>query len=203
MEGVRDAVSLSLTAERWRWSSVPSRPRRLTATGQAIAAQLADRRFLARRSQRRDALVLAAELRQGARPQAHPQRTRRARRTRTRCWRSRCRGRRRPFLPAGDTLWAGLTYQLDDQGLDLSRSQFIELWVNDFNDTTTIRRSRGRSCAARTCGCTSTSGRVSEDQMRAPNRPPNGVLDSPRTAATRPPAHGDRAATTRTPATTA
>src|SRR5262249_31048400 len=34
----------------------------------------------------------------------------------------------------GDTLWAGLTYNLDAVGLDVSRSQFIELWVNDWND---------------------------------------------------------------------
>jgi len=33
-----------------------------------------------------------------------------------------------------DSLWAGLTYVLDPAGIDVTKSQFIELWVNDFND---------------------------------------------------------------------
>jgi hypothetical protein len=44
-------------------------------------------------------------------------------------------------------LWSGLTYSLDAVGLDLSRSQFIEVWVSDWNDhhdpTQRVPRVRG------------------------------------------------------------
>ncbi len=76
-----------------------------------------------------------------------------------------------------DSVWAGLTYQLDDRGIDVSRSQFIEIWVNDFNDRHDpgivdglVRRNHLRLHVD--------LGVVSEDQMRAPNRPPDGILQS-------------------------
>ena len=57
MEGVRDAVSLSMTPERWHWSSVP--PRDLV-DGASIDARIDASPTAA---QRRDALVLAAHRR--------------------------------------------------------------------------------------------------------------------------------------------
>ena len=45
----------------------------------------------------------------------------------------------------GDSLWVGLTYLLDGVGTDLARSQFIELWVNDFNNDTKIPPVPGQS----------------------------------------------------------
>ena len=76
-----------------------------------------------------------------------------------------------------DSVWAGLTYQIDDKGIDISRSQFIEIWVNDFNDRHDpgvvdglVRKNHLRMHLD--------LGVVSEDQMRAPNRPPDGVLNS-------------------------
>jgi hypothetical protein len=82
----------------------------------------------------------------------------------------------------GDTLWAGITYPLDQVGLDLSRSQFIELWVNDWNDhhdpAVRAPRVRGDGTAGSSLKLHIDIGRVSEDQMRAPNRPPNGRTDT-------------------------
>ena len=65
---------------------------------------------------------------------------------------------------------------LDQVGLDLSRSQFIELWVNDFRDQHAgdgMGRVRGRHVRLHV-----DLGTMSEDQMRAPDQPPNGLLDT-------------------------
>jgi Motility related/secretion protein len=76
-----------------------------------------------------------------------------------------------------DSLWAGLTYVLDPVGLDLSRAQFIEFQVNDFRDyypdSAGVGRIRGRHVKVHI-----DIGTVSEDQQRAPNIPPNGRLDT-------------------------
>ena len=82
----------------------------------------------------------------------------------------------------GDSLWAGLTYNLDDVGIDLSRSQFIELWVSDWNDhhdpNNPTPRIRGNGTPGSGAKLHIDLGVVSEDQMRAPNRPPNGRIDT-------------------------
>ncbi len=77
---------------------------------------------------------------------------------------------------SGDSLWAGLTYVLDPAGLDLSRSQFIELWVNDWRDrhdgVDEVPRVRDKHVKLHI-----DLGTVSEDQMMAPNKAPNHVFD--------------------------
>src|SRR5262245_41429648 len=86
-------------------------------------------------------------------------------------------------LQPGAKMWAGLTYNLDAVGLDLSRSQFIELWVSDWNDhhdqgAGRVPRVRGDGAFTPSVKLHIDLGTVSEDQMRAPNRPPNRALDT-------------------------
>ena len=78
---------------------------------------------------------------------------------------------RRPItaLPS-DTLWVSLTYLLDPVGLDFHRSGLIEFWVNDWRDQTLVR---GPGLKLHV-----DLGAVSEDQMRAPDQPPNSRLDT-------------------------
>lgn len=78
---------------------------------------------------------------------------------------------RRPLSAApSDSLWASLTYSLDLNGLDLSKSRFIEVWVNDWRDESRIRGLGARLHVD--------LGVVSEDQMRSPDQPPNQWLDT-------------------------
>src|SRR5262249_14166731 len=78
---------------------------------------------------------------------------------------------------AEEKLWTGLTYALDPVGLDLSRAQFIDVWVNDFNDwhsgLAKVDRVRGLNLKLHV-----DVGVVSENQIRAPGEPPNTSLDS-------------------------
>jgi hypothetical protein len=172
MEGVRDAVSLSMGPERWRWSSVPSRLENGLAKSVNSLAH-----------------VYNAEVHWYSPPNAVKEHD-------LKPTLSQAEGGenshqvlaisvpRRPLTAHNDfvggdydSLWAGVTYLLDPVGLDLSRSQFIELWVNDFNDMHAIHnpepRVRGRHLRLHI-----DVGRVSEDMQRAPDEPPNGVLDS-------------------------
>ena len=187
MEGVRDAVSLTLGAERWRWSSVPSIAdlvqNGVAATSHSILADSASTRNtevhwyvpvnstgksddaeLVREHDLRPALTDA----QGG--------------NNLRTVLAVSVPRVPKTFQSGNTMWAGLTYNLDAVGLDLSRSQFIELWVNDWNDhhegTPRVPRVRGDGSAVKSVKLHIDLGRVSEDQMRAPNRPPNGQLDT-------------------------
>jgi len=174
MEGVRDAVSLPMTPERWRWSSVPKRATSVV-NGQATFSQL----FTDLPNQ------YNAELHWYSPPNVVKERDLRPRL-------SDAQGAQNPrqvlalSVPrrpvtgnTSDTLWAGLTYPLDQVGIDLSRSQFIELWVNDFADhhdpgvVPPVNRIRGDNVKLHV-----DLGVVSEDMMRAPNRPPNGFLDT-------------------------
>lgn len=172
MEGVRDAVGLSLTPERWRLSSVPPVPT-LVQQGRAVISEpitsspgysKAELQWYVPLNvvKERD-LKPTLEDAQGAQNPRQVLAITVPRKPRTQ--------------PQTDTLWAGLTYPLDQVGLDLSRSQFIELWVNDMNDhhdpaapASRIRGDRVRLHVD--------LGEVSEDQMRAPNRPPNNRLDT-------------------------
>ena len=78
---------------------------------------------------------------------------------------------RRPVTATpGDTLWVSLTYPLDPVGLDFSGIEAIELWVNDWRDEARVRGPGLRLHVD--------LGRVSEDQMRAPDLPPNLLLDT-------------------------
>jgi hypothetical protein len=186
MEGVRDAVSLQLTPDRWRWSSVP---RRATAVvqGNAVATQS----FLTLPRQRNAEVHWYQPVSQGG--NLDNSELIHEKELRPKLPEAQGANNVRPTLgisvprtptgfTVGDSLWVGLQYSLDAVGLDLSRSQFIELWVNDWNDhhDPSVRESRvrGDGTPGSSVKLHIDLGRVSEDQMRAPNRPPNGRIDT-------------------------
>ena len=69
-----------------------------------------------------------------------------------------------------DTMWVGLTQALDPDGVDLSRSQFMDIWVNDFRDFTHLRR-KGVKLHFDV-------GLVSEDAQLGADEPPDRVLEN-------------------------
>ncbi len=159
MEGVRDAVSLTMGFERWRLSSIPVVRVCPTCTEEPESS-----------------FKKNAEIHWYTPPNAVKERELRPRLT-------KAEGAdlprqvlalsvpRRPATAAPtDSLWAGLTYLLDPNGYDLSGAQFIELWINDFRDLDRVRSPHVRMHID--------LGRVSEDQMRSPEQPPNQLLDS-------------------------
>jgi len=191
MEGVRDAVSLSLTPDRWRWSSVPSRATTV-ADGHAIATQsfldLTDYSNAevhwyvpvnTQGSTSDEELVRERDLRPKLSDAQGAQNVRNV--LAISIPRTPDPSRTTSYTP-GEKLWAGLTYNLDDVGIDLSRSQFIELWVNDWNDhhdpNVRTPRVRGDGTPGSSVKLHIDLGKVPEDQMRAPNRPPNGFIDT-------------------------
>lgn len=174
MEGVRDAVSLALSPLAWRPSSVPK-----IATSVFNGVAISTKSILA------DTLENErnAEVRWYQPPNA-------VKELDLKPTLSEAQGAnnphqvlavtvpRKPLSGPADSLWGGLTYPLDQVGLDLSRSQFIEIWVNDFRDQhraqgDSIPRIRGDHVKLHI-----DLGVVSEDQMRAPNRVPDGRLQS-------------------------
>lgn len=186
MEGVRDAVSLQLTPDRWRWMSVPRRATVVTQGNVSLSES-----FLNLPAQKNAEVHWYQPVSQGGNTENSA--LIRERELRPRLPEAQGANNIRPTLgisiprkPAsfapGDSLWAGLMYSLDGVGLDLSRSQFIELWVNDWNDhhdpVVRTPRLRGNGLPGSSVKLHIDLGRVSEDQMRAPNRPPNGVLDT-------------------------
>ena len=64
--------------------------------------------------------------------------------------------------------WTGLTQRISSGGIDLSKSRFIEIWVNDFTS-----RHDSTSVTLRV-----DLGVVSEDAYWDPQAPPNGILDT-------------------------
>jgi hypothetical protein len=66
-------------------------------------------------------------------------------------------------------LWVGLIQPLDRDGVDMSRSQFIDLWMNDFRNPT-LRDGNVRINIE--------IGTVSEDAQHFPDLAPNGRLDT-------------------------
>jgi hypothetical protein len=166
MEGVKDAISLSMTSDRWRLSSVPSRR---DAFGRIQSVE--DPALLTKR--------MDAELHWYTPVTAvhekdlKPNLTQAQGADNTHNALALSLPRRPTAATANDTLWAGLTYVLDPVGLDVTRSQFIEVWVNDFRDVQNPGAVRGRNVKLRI-----DLGAVSEDQQRAPNIPPNRVLDT-------------------------
>ncbi len=178
MEGVRDAVSLSLSPLSWKYASPP-----LIADAGDIVSGVAtiSRSILADTTQGRH--LRNAELRWYQPPNY-------VKEGNLKPTLEEAQGSKNPrqvlaltvpkrpanALPS-DKLWAGLTYPLDQVGIDLSRAQFIEVWVNDFRDQhvpgTTVPRIRGDHVKLHI-----DLGVVSEDQMRAPNRLPDGRLQS-------------------------
>lgn len=175
MESVRDAVSLSMTAERWRRSSVPSLKQG------SVTRSIFD--FPKQQNAEIDwysppNAVKEKELNPSLNDAQGAQNSRQV---------LALSLPRRPTLgsPRGtidnsandpDSLWAGLTYVLDPNGLDLTRSQFIEIWVDDFRDHHTgplVPRVRGNHVRLHI-----DLGTVSEDQMRSPDARPNDRLDT-------------------------
>ena len=181
MEGVRDAVSLSLTPDRWRWSSVPSKldngiPVKLTAFANQKYTEVHWYTPVSTHNSNADDLVHEHDLHPNINTGQTPDNVRTVLALSV------------PKAPKGfdannDKLWSGLTYNLDPVGLDLSRSQFIEIWVNDWRD---YHDQNGRTGFLRGDGSKALHsvklhidlGRVSEDQMRAPNRPPDGRINT-------------------------
>jgi hypothetical protein len=172
MEGVRDAVSLSLSQEHWHSSSVPwldpakREQDRLTYSSVADTLHNGEVRWYSPPSavKQKDLKPNLTDVLGARNPQqvlciSVPKRP-------------------SPSVVPDDStrLWVGLTYPLDQVGLDLTRSQFIELWVNDFRDhhaPDAAARVRGRHVKLHV-----DLGTVGEDQMRAPDAPPNGLLDT-------------------------
>lgn len=175
MESVRDAVSLSMTADRWRRSSVPT----------AVDPRDGQKKLMYDIPKQQN-----AEIDWYSPPNAVKERELNPSLTDAQGGGNSRQVLafslpRRPTLgsPRGsidnsqfspDTLWSGLTYVLDPNGLDLTRSQFIELWVDDFRDyhmpSHPEPRVRGRHVKLHI-----DLGTVSEDQMRSPDQRPNGT----------------------------
>jgi hypothetical protein len=160
MEGVRDAVSLTMTPERWHWSSMPSRK----VAGIPDSIQAFQRNAEVHWFTPLNA-VKERELKPNLTDAQGAQNPRQA---------LAISVPRRPLGAApGDALWVGLTYALDPVGIDLSRAQFIELWVNDFNDTQKVPRTPGGSVTLHV-----DLGVVSEDERRSPAIWANRLLDT-------------------------
>ncbi len=173
-EGVRDAISLTFGVDRWKLSSVPTLADSTTPGRQALFTRslLAD--SLHSHNAEVHWYVPTNAVKEGdLKPTLQDKNQLQSPHTSL--------ALSVPRFPksyaAGDSLWFGLTYTLDQQGLDLSRSQFIEVWVNDFNDhhdpshpQPLVRGAHARLHID--------LGVVSEDMMRAPNRLPNSLLDT-------------------------
>jgi Motility related/secretion protein len=166
MEGVRDAVSLSLGPERWHLTSVPQRTATQTIDDPSLAIPEHDAEihwFSPINTVHERDLKPSLTNAQGAQNSRQVLALSLPRRPTT-------------VTDPAAPLWAGLTYLLDPTGLDLTRSQFIELWVDDFRDFhngSQVDRVRGKHVKLHI-----DLGAVSEDQQRAPNIPPNGLLDT-------------------------
>ena len=164
MEGVRDAVSLTMTPERWHWSSMPTRKNPANPGGEPDSLQRFQRNaevhwFTPLNAVKERDLKPNLSDAQGAQ-NAHQALA--------------ITIPRRPLdAGPGDSLWVGLTYALDPVGLDLSRAQFIEVWLNDFNNAVKVPRVPGGSIKLHV-----DLGVVSEDQRRSPGIAANRVLDS-------------------------
>lgn len=162
MEGVRDAVTLNMAAERWRWSSMPSR--RDPVSGVVDSIQRFQRNAEVHWFNPLNAVKsrdLKPNLTQGQGP-LNPHNSL-----------AISVPRRPPGALAGDSLWVGLNYPLDAFGLDLSRSQFIEVWLNDFRNTQKVPRIPGGTVKLHI-----DIGTVSEDQRRSPGVAANRLLDT-------------------------
>lgn len=174
MEGVRDAASLTLSASSWKWSSVPSIPLALSHGVALGTASLLDPAHYPNHHLAEihwypvSTVIKEKELKptltdaQGANNQ------------------HTVLALSVPRFPHSaqptDSLWFGLTYPLDKTGVDLSRSQFIEFWLDDFRDRhhapqDSIPRIRGQKVRMHI-----DLGIVSEGMLRAPNERPDSTL---------------------------
>ncbi len=181
MEGVRDAVSLSMDQSHWHWTSVPkvSIPRGIVGRS-GVTETMLDLEDHLQHVHNAEihwyspySVVKEHDLKPTLTNAQGGDNTRSV---------LAISIPRRPLKADSreatlDTLWAGLTYPLDPVGIDLTKSQFIELWVNDFNDhhnpSFESPRIRGRHVKLHI-----DLGKTSEDQMRAPDERPNKHLDT-------------------------
>mgnify|MGYP003694613579 CR=1 FL=1 len=168
MEGVRDAVTVSMGPERWRWTSIPLRTasQLVSDPGASDPQKYAEIHWYAPLNvvKERD---LKPTLKDGEGAQ-NPHQV------------LALSIPKRPIAsPEPQKLWTGLTYPLDPVGIDLSHSQFIEIWVDDFRDYhdytkhSAVDRVRGHHVKLHL-----DLGTVSEDEQRAPNILPNRRLDT-------------------------
>ena len=157
MEGVRDAVSVSMTPERWRWTSIPQRNQAQDVEEAADSRMDAEIHWYSPLN-----VVKERELKPSLSNAEGAQNTHQSL--------AISLPRRPTAAVSGQLLWAGLTYPIDPVGIDLSRAQFIDVWVNDFRDIPRVRNQHVKLHID--------LGAVSEDERRAPNIPPNGHLDS-------------------------
>jgi hypothetical protein len=166
MEGVRDAVSLALDPLHWRHTSLPQR----MVGGFPDSIQRYQKNVEVRWYSPLNA-VKERDLKPSLTDAQGAQNTRQVLALSI------------PKRPADwpdpvQPLWAGLTYVLDPVGVDLSKSQFIDLWVDDFADhhDGSIAQDAARPGLPRQAACRYRI--VSEDAMPAPNILPNNVLDT-------------------------
>src|SRR5262245_29910505 len=119
MEGVRDAVSLSMTPDHWNWSSQPSR---------MVGAVVDSIEAFEKNAEVRWYTPLNSVKEHDLKPNLNDQ-GQGGNNSRQVLAISVPRRPPAPFSNPADSLWVGLTYLLDGVGTDLGRSQFIELWV--------------------------------------------------------------------------
>jgi hypothetical protein len=164
MDGIRDGVALSMSAERWLHTSVPSRKKN------GLIVPILQDTLLGQRNTEIDWFTpISAFKESDLKPNLQD-----AEGAQTTHSSLALSLPRRPKNAApDDTLWTGLTYVVDPHGLDLSRAQFIEVWVNDFHDSTARALSPNRFMKMHI-----DLGAVSEDQMRSPDVPPDGRIDT-------------------------
>ena len=67
-----------------------------------------------------------------------------------------------------ESMWTGITVPLATVGVDLTRVQYFEIWVNDFKSDHTLTRGHLHF----------NFGRINEDAFWDPRNPPNARLDS-------------------------
>ncbi len=165
MESARDAVSLAMSAERWKHSSVPSLRTGGDVNGVSGQHNTEVDWYSPPNSVKEHDLNPTLNDAEGGSNSRQVLAISLPRRPTS------------PPIADSDSLWAGLTYALDPVGLDLTRSQFIEIWVNDFNDhhlpAFPEPRVRGRHVRLHI-----DVGAVSEDQQRSPDVFPNHLLDT-------------------------
>src|SRR5262249_19657842 len=164
MDGVRDGIALTMSAERWLHGSVPSR-KRFGTDWSILRDTLAQQRNAEINWFTPISAVKEGDLKPNLTPAEGSQTTHTSL--------AISLPRRPRNASPDDTLWAGLTYPLDAQGLGLARPQFIELWVNDLRDSLERAQSPNRFMKLHV-----DLGLVSEDQMRSPDVPPNGKIDT-------------------------
>jgi hypothetical protein len=162
MDGVRDGIGLSMSAERWMWSSVPQRK-----------VGVAEQSFLTLPGQHNAEIHWFTPISAVKEGDLKPNLTDAEGALTTHSALAISLPRRPRDAAPSDALWAGLTYPLDPVGLDLSRAQFIEVWVNDLRDTTERQNGANKDMKLHI-----DLGTVSEDQMRSPDVPPDGNLNT-------------------------